>query len=48
MEQAQIVGHSQGDEVRVKETDGVKSYCIDTASKHVLWTDGDEVEVVRL
>lgn len=44
----QIVGHTRGEKVRTKECEGVTSYCLDTGLKHVMWTDGEAVEVVTL
>lgn len=48
MTMPQIVGHTVGKEVRTKSLDGAISYCLDTALRHVLWTDGDTVEIVKL
>lgn len=49
LEVPQIVGHTKGPDVRVKQhADGAKSYCIDTNLEHVCWTDGKDVEIVRL
>jgi len=45
----QIVGHTFNEKVRVKSSsDGVNSYCIDTGLRHVLWTDGENIEIVEL
>ena len=45
----QIVGHTHGPDVRFKSVpDGERSYCLDTGLKHVMWTDGDKVDVVCL
>lgn len=46
----QIVGHSFKPDVRVKvhEASGEVSYCVDTALRHVVWTDGEQVEIVRV
>lgn len=42
----QIVGHTQGNKVRKKGLDDERpSYCVDTGLRHVLWTDGDTVEI---
>jgi len=43
----QIVGHTHVDgSVRVKDDNGVVSYCLDSGLKHVMWTDGQDVEIV--
>ena len=45
----QIVGHTyKRGQVRTKNDQGVMSYCLDSGLKHVMWTDGEEVEVVEL
>lgn len=51
LETPQIVGHSHGKDVRVKQTAaGVKSYCIDTALRHCIILDDttNTVEIVKL
>lgn len=51
LETPQIVGHTNGKEVRTKQTgDGVKSYCLDTALHHCAMLDDvtGEVEIIEL
>ena len=44
----QIVGHTQDTQVRSKGTEGqLKSWCCDTANKHILWVD-EETGVVKI
>ena len=46
----QIVGHTIATKVRTKvhKPSGETSYCLDTALRHVMWTDGEDVEIVTL
>lgn len=46
----QIVGHTGANGVRTKVHGprGAISYCLDTHLHHVMWTDGKDVEIVRL
>lgn len=50
MNTPQIVGHTFSKEgVRIKSSDdGINSYCLDSGLRHVLWTDGENVEIVEL
>ena len=49
LEFPQIVGHTIGRAVRTKaHENGTISYCLDTKLDYVMWTDGKDVEIVRV